>query len=104
MIKNSQKKVQGREYLKKSVFLHSQTQPNMKEDSFVTVKTFNFPADATIAQTFMEMRGIEIYMKNMVSNRLAYTLGDIEMQVKQSDYEKACEALIEGGFAKPEDF
>lgn len=76
----------------------------MKEDIFVTVKTFNFPADATIVQTFMEMRGIEIYMKNMVSNRLAYTLGDIEMQVKQSDYEKAREALIEGGFAKPEDF
>ena len=41
----------------------------MKEDSFVTVKTFNFPADATIAQTFMEMRGIDIYMKNVVSNR-----------------------------------
>ena len=76
----------------------------MKEDSFVTVKRFNFPADATIVQTFMEMRGIEIYMKNMISNRLAYTLGDIEMQVKQSDYDRAKEALIEGGFAKPEDF
>ncbi|MDD2327224.1 MAG: hypothetical protein PHZ13_02750 [bacterium] len=76
----------------------------MKEERFVTVKTFNFPADATIVQTYMEMRGIEIYMRNLVSNRLAYTLGDIEMQVKQSDYEKAIEALIEGGFAKPEDF
>jgi hypothetical protein len=43
-------------------------------------------------------------MKNLVSNRLAYTLGDIEMQVKTSDYEVAKEALIEGGFAKPEDF
>ena len=90
--------------LKKSVILHYQTQPNMKEDSFITVKTFNFPADATIVQTFMEMRGIETYMKNLVTNRLAYTLGDIEMQVKSSDYELAKEALIEGGFAKPEDF
>lgn len=76
----------------------------MKEDSFITVKTFSFPADATIVQTFMEMRGIEIFMKNMVSNRLAYTLGDIEMQVKESDYEDAKKALIEGGFAKTEDF
>ena len=76
----------------------------MMEESFVTVKTFNFPADATIAQTFMEMKGIEIYMKNLVSNRLAYTLGEIEMQVKASDYERAKAALIEGGFAKPEDF
>jgi hypothetical protein len=74
------------------------------EESFVTVKTFNFPADATIAQTFMEMKGIEIYMKNLVSNRLAYTLGDIEMQVKTADYERAKDALIEGGFSKAEDF
>ena len=74
------------------------------EESFVTVKTFNFPSDATIAQTFMEMKGFEIYMKNVVSNRLAYTLGEIEMQVKASDYERAKAALIEGGFAKADDF
>ena len=46
----------------------------------------------------------ETYMKNLVSNRLAYSFGDIEMQVKLSDYEAAKEALIEGGFALPEDF
>ena len=43
------------------------------EESFITVKTFTFPADVTIVQTFMEMR-------------------------------HAKEALIEGGFAQPEDF
>ncbi len=75
----------------------------MKQD-FITVKTFAFPADVTIVQTFMEMRGIEVYMKNLTSNRLAYTLGDIEMRVKASDFEKAKDALIEGGFSKPEDF
>ncbi len=74
------------------------------EKDFITVKTFDFPADVTIVQTFMEMRGIEVYMKNLTSNRLAYTLGDIEMQVKRADFEKAKEALIDGGFAKPEDF
>ncbi len=74
------------------------------EESFVTVKIFTFPADVTIVQTFMEMRGIETYMKNLVSSRLAYSFGNIEMQVKMSDYEKAKEALIEGGFSKPEDF
>ena len=72
----------------------------MKEDRFITVKIFTFPADAT----FMEMRGIEIFMKNLTSNRLAYSFGDIEMQVRSADYEKAKEALIAGGFAKPEDF
>ena len=74
------------------------------EDKFVTVKTFNFPADATIAQTFMEMKGIEIYMKNLISNRLSYSLGEIEMQVRDSDFERAKDALLEGGFAQPDDF
>lgn len=74
------------------------------EENFITVKTFSFPADVPIVQTFMEMRGIETFMKNLTSNSLAYTLGEIEMQVKSSDYESAKEALIEGGFSKPEDF
>ena len=74
------------------------------DEKFITIKTFAFPADVTMVQSFMEMKGIETYMKNLVSNRLAYSLGDIEMQVKTSDYEAAKEALIEGGFAKPEDF
>ena len=74
------------------------------DEKFITIKTFAFPADVTMVQSFMEMKGIETYMKNLVSNRLSYTIGDIEMQVKSSDYEIAKEALIEGGFAVPEDF
>lgn len=74
------------------------------DKDFITVKTFAFPADVTIVQSFMEMRGIDVYMKNLTSNRLAYTLGDIEMQVKTSDFEIAKAALIEGGFSKIEDF
>lgn len=74
------------------------------EEELVTVKTFSFPADVTVVQSFMEMRGIEVYMKNLVSNQLAYTIGDIEMQVKTSDVQRAKEALIEGGFSTLEDF
>lgn len=74
------------------------------DEDFVTVKTFSFPGDVPIVRSFMEMKGIEVYMKNLVSNRIAYTIGDIEMQVKSSDYEIAKAALIEGGFATPEDF
>lgn len=74
------------------------------EKDFITVKTFAYPADVTMVQSYMEMMGIETYMKNLVSNRLAYTIGGIEMQVKPSDYEAAKKALIEGGFSKPENF
>ena len=74
------------------------------DEKFITVKTFAFPTDVTMVQSFMEMKGIETYMKNLVSNRLAYSFGEIEMKVKSSDFEIAKEALIEGGFALPEDF
>ena len=74
------------------------------DEEFITVKTFAFPADVSIVQTFMEMKGIEVFMKNLTASRLAYSIGDIEMQVKASDYDAAKNALIEGGFAEPEDF
>ncbi len=74
------------------------------EENFITVKTFGFSQDVAIVQTYMEMRGIEVYMKNFTLNRLTYPIFDIEMQVKESDYEIAKNALIEGGFAEPEDF
>lgn len=68
------------------------------EEKFITIKTFAFAADVTMVQSYLEMKGIETYMKNMVSNMLSYPIGDIEMQVKSSDYEAAKEALIEGGY------
>ena len=37
------------------------------EKDFITVKTFAFPADVTIVQTFMEMRGIEPLSKRIPS-------------------------------------
>lgn len=70
----------------------------------ITVKTFLYPAEVPIVQSFMEMNGIETFMKNLTLNQAAFPIGDIEMQVRISDYEKAKSALIEGGFAKPEDF
>lgn len=75
----------------------------MKKD-FVTIKTFTFPGDVPVVQSYLEMMGIETFMKNLTTSRLAYTLGDIDMQVRASDYEAAKKALIEGGFSKPEDF
>ncbi len=75
----------------------------MKEE-LITVKTFTFPNDVPIVKTFMEMKGIEVFMKNLTLNSVAFPIGDIEMQVKLSDYEYAKKALIEGGYAKPEDF
>ncbi len=68
------------------------------EEHLVTVKTFDYAADVPIVQSFMEMRGIETYMKNYTLNSLTYPVFPVEMQVRSSDYERAKEALQEGGF------
>lgn len=70
----------------------------------VTIKTFNFPSEVAVVQSFLEMEGIKVYLKNMVASQLAYSIGDIDMQVSEEDYEKAKNALIEGGFSSIEDF
>lgn len=74
------------------------------EQEFVTIKTFNFPSDIPVVQSFLEMEGIEVFIKNLNTNRLVGPICDIEMQVRAEDFGKSKQALIEGGFAKPEDF
>ena len=70
----------------------------------VTIKTFNFPSEVAVVHSFLEMEGITVYMKNYTASQLSYSIGDIDMQVAEEDYEKAKAALIEGGFAVAEDF
>ena len=70
----------------------------------ITVKTFNFPSEVAIVQSFLEMEGITVYLKNYTASQLSYSIGDIDMQVAEEDYERAKAALIEGGFADVEDF
>ncbi|HTN69111.1 MAG TPA: DUF2007 domain-containing protein [Dysgonamonadaceae bacterium] len=70
----------------------------------ITIKTFNFPSDVTMVKSYLEMRGITVYLKNLVASQLAYSVGNIDMQVSNEDYEEAKKALIEGGFSQPEDF
>ena len=70
----------------------------------ITIKTFNFPSEVAVAQSFLEMEGITVYLKNYTASQLSYSIGDIDMQVSDEDYEKAKKALIDGGFAQPEDF
>ena len=77
-----------------------------KEDimDLITIKTFNFPSEVAVVQSFLEMEGITVYLKNFTASQLAYSIGDIDMQVTEEDFEKAKKALIEGGFAVSEDF
>lgn len=70
----------------------------------VTIKTFTFPSEVEVVRSFLEMEGISVYLKNYTASQLSYSIGDIDMQVSEEDFEKAKKALIEGGFATAEDF
>lgn len=70
----------------------------------ITIKTFNFPSEVEVAKSFLEMEGITVYLRNYTASQLAYSIGNIEMQVAEEDYDRAKIALITGGFAKPKDF
>lgn len=72
--------------------------------NLVTVKTFNLPGDIPVIQSFLGKEGIEVFIKNITTHRLVGPIGDIEMQVRTTDYQQAKEALIEGGFASHKDF
>ena len=70
----------------------------------ITIKTFNFPSEVEVAKSFLEMEGITVYLRNYTASQLAYSIGNIEMQVAEEDYDRAKIALITGGFATPKDF
>lgn len=74
------------------------------EEQLITVKRCTYPWKLSVLQSFMDMKGGEYFIKNLTLNQLSFPLGEIEMQVRSSDYVRAKEALIEGGFSKPEDF
>ena len=50
------------------------------------------------------MEGITVYLRNYTASQLAYSIGNIEMQVAEEDYDRAKRTLIIGGFATPKDF
>lgn len=75
---------------------------------FVTIKVFNFHNDLYIAKSFLESEGIECLIKDELINQVyplgANAIGGIKLQVISDQAEEAIRLLIEGGFAKQEDF
>lgn len=78
------------------------------DEDFVTIKISNNPADLYIAQSFLESENIYCFIKGELINRIypmtSNVYGGAELQVKTEDYKRAIYLLIEGGFAKKEDY
>lgn len=75
---------------------------------FITVKIFNFHNDLHIAKSYLESEGIECFVKdeyiNLVNPFYTNATGGIKLQVMSDQAEEAVRLLIEGGFAKQEDY
>lgn len=74
----------------------------------VTIKTFNTHADLGVVQSYLEAAGIRCFVMdeyiNTVNPFYTNATGGIKLQVPESEAPEAARLLIEGGFAKPEDF
>jgi len=73
-------------------------------EDLMTVKTSDFEADLVIAKSYLIDNGIDCVI-NTEYLTISTTEGkSARLQVRGEDYRRAAELLIEGGFAKREDF
>ena len=76
--------------------------------SFITVKTFTNSTDFHLAKSYLESEQIECFVQNELINQVyplaSNAVGGIQLQVPSKQAEEAVQLLIEGGFAKSEDY
>ena len=71
----------------------------------VTIRIFGNPTDFHMAKSYLESAQIECFGQNEYSNQVyANAIGGVKLQVSSDQVEEAIRLLIEGGFAKPEDY
>ena len=75
----------------------------MKE--LITIKSSNISTDIAVAKTYLESKGIPCFTKDELLNQVhPFAIGGVKLQVSEDDALRAAECLIEGGFARREDF
>ncbi|NDV45783.1 DUF2007 domain-containing protein [Paludibacter sp. 221] len=74
----------------------------------VTIKVFNFQNDLHLVKSYLESEGIKCFAKDELVNQVypmaTNAMGGIKLQVPADQAEEAVRLLIEGGFAKEEDY
>ncbi len=74
-------------------------------NDLVTIKTSNIPGELSVAQSFLEENGIYCFLKDELTFQVQpYAIGGVKLQVREEDALMARQLLVEGGFAKKEDF
>jgi hypothetical protein len=73
------------------------------EPELTTIRTFRDLSEALSAKGLLESAGIESYLTDEYSSKLAYAISGMSLQVKQSDAEAAIELLDQPAPAVSED-
>jgi len=74
-------------------------------NDLVTIKASDIPSEIYVAKTYLEDNGIYCFLKDELTNQVhPAAIGGIKLQVHEDDAMHAVELLIEGGFAKKEDY
>ena len=76
--------------------------------SIITVRILTNSADFHVAKSYLESAQIECFGQNELINQVyplaSSAISGIQLQVLSEQAEEAIRLLIEGGFAKPEDY
>lgn len=77
-------------------------------NDFVTIKVSDHPAELSVAKSYLEDQGIFCFIKDELISQVyplaSNAFGGAKLQVMEGDEERAIQLLIEGGFAKSEDY
>ena len=73
-------------------------------DELVTLISADFEANLAVAKSFLIDNSIECVINGEYLTVYTAGLGTARLQVMSRNYKRAAELLIEGGFAKREDF
>jgi hypothetical protein len=67
-----------------------------------TIKTFTYPTDAAIMQSFLDAQGIQTFLNNEINAQvdplLSNALGGVQLMVPDEQAEQAIALLRENGF------
>jgi len=70
--------------------------------SWITVKVFNLPQDAYIAEGSLKANGIETFLKDELTvqtdNFLSHAVGGVKLQVMRQDVKRAVDILTAAGY------
>ncbi len=80
----------------------------MNRNDLVVVKIFVYPADLYLAKSYLESEGIVCFVRDELVNQvIPYTssaLNGIKLEVPLEQAEEAVKLLVQGGYAKEEDY